>query len=62
LRSVTERQMLSAKVIRCIHLIWEYHLYASFRVCGDKTEHCGDPASMYQGADISPSTETLDFL
>jgi hypothetical protein len=35
-----------------------YKLYS----VGDRTEPCGTPACMYLGVDISPSTETLNFL
>jgi hypothetical protein len=36
-------------------------MYKMYSV-GDRTEPCGTPACMYLSVDISPSTETLNFL
>jgi hypothetical protein len=36
-------------------------MYKLYRV-GDRTEPCGTPAYIDLGVDISPSTETLNFL
>jgi hypothetical protein len=36
-------------------------MYKLYRV-GDRTEPCGTPACMYLGVDISPFTETQNFL
>jgi adenine-specific DNA methylase len=37
------------------------YIYILYRV-GDRTEPCGTPAYISLGVDISPSTETLNFL
>jgi hypothetical protein len=38
-----------------------YNFYILYNV-GDRTEPCGTPAFISLAADISPSTETLNFL
>jgi hypothetical protein len=60
LRSVAYRQVSSVKRARCTPHVWG----ASFilKSVGDKTEPCGTPDRITLGVDISPSTETLNFL
>jgi hypothetical protein len=62
LRSVAYRLVSSAKSARFTPIVWgasfTYKLYS----VGDRTETCGTPTFIYLGVDISPSTETLNFL
>jgi hypothetical protein len=55
-------QNTSAKRYRFIPEVWGLSLMYKLHIVGDRTEPCGTLACMYFGVDISPSTETLNFL
>jgi hypothetical protein len=58
----TCRRVSSAMRPRQIPGVWGVSFIYTLYNVGDRTEPCGIPACMSLSVDISPSTETLNFL
>jgi hypothetical protein len=55
-------QVSSAKRARLTPVVWGVSFMYKLQSVGGWTEPCGTPAFIFLGVDISPSTETLNFL
>jgi hypothetical protein len=60
--SSTETSLQLSAVCHIYTDVISKETHTDTRCLGDRTEPCGTPACIFLGMDISPSTETLNFL